>query len=60
MKVVVNLTDEMWRQVQNHYIPDGIIKLLIDGVKLPDTLNDETDVDEVLDIIKTIYKGDVK
>lgn len=60
MKVVVNLTDEMWQQVQNHYIPDGIIKLLMDGTKLPDTLNDATDVDEVFDVIKTIYKGDVK
>ena len=56
MKVVIDITPDMWKQIQTSYAPDGIVSCIKNGTILPDELQDETDVDETFDIIRKIYK----
>ena len=49
MKVIIDISDEMYAKIKTDYAPDGICKAIKNGVILPDTSKNEA---KIVDLLK--------
>lgn len=49
MKVIVDISDEMYAEIKTDYTPDGLCKAIKNGVILPDISKNEA---EIVDLLK--------
>lgn len=49
MKVIIDISEEMYAKIKTDYAPDGICKAIKNGVILPDTSKNEA---EIVDLLK--------
>lgn len=49
MKVIIDISDEMYAKIKTDYAPDGICKAIKKGVILPDTSKNEA---KIVDLLK--------
>lgn len=44
MKVIIDISDEMYAKIKTDYAPDGLCKAIKNGVILPDTSKNEAEI----------------